>query len=97
MLVRSWPIEQCVVRIYRFDEQGSAVYDAKRDIRLIEQRGHSAEHPILANIPVTRYLEFKVEVQRLEPEQRLRPESDRRGICEADYSIPSRRMQAAEP
>ena len=30
--------------------------DAKRDIRLIEQRGHSADHPILASMPEPRYL-----------------------------------------
>lgn len=33
-----------------------AARDAKRDIRLIEQRGHSADHPILASMPETRYL-----------------------------------------
>lgn len=30
--------------------------DAKREIRLIEQRGQSADHPILASMPETRYL-----------------------------------------
>jgi 23S rRNA (cytosine1962-C5)-methyltransferase len=30
--------------------------DAKRDIRLIEQRGQSADHPILGSMPETRYL-----------------------------------------
>jgi 23S rRNA (cytosine1962-C5)-methyltransferase len=29
---------------------------AKRDIRLIEQRGQSADHPILVGMPETRYL-----------------------------------------
>lgn len=33
-----------------------AARDAKRDIRLIEQRGQSADHPILASMPETRYL-----------------------------------------
>lgn len=37
--------------------------DAKRDIRLIEQRGQSADHPILASMPETRYLKcFIVQV-----------------------------------
>jgi len=36
---------------------------AKRDIRLIEQRGQSADHPILASMPETRYLKcFIVQV-----------------------------------
>ncbi len=40
-----------------------AARDAKRDIRLIEQRGHSADHPILADMPETRYLKcFIVQV-----------------------------------
>lgn len=30
--------------------------DARREIRLIEQRGQSADHPILAGMPETRYL-----------------------------------------
>lgn len=30
--------------------------DAKREIRLIEQRGQSADHPMLASMPETRYL-----------------------------------------
>lgn len=30
--------------------------DARREIRLIEQRGQSADHPILASMPETRYL-----------------------------------------
>lgn len=30
--------------------------DAKREIRLIEQRGQSADHPVLAGMPETRYL-----------------------------------------
>lgn len=39
------------------------VRDAKRDIRLIEQRGQSADHPILASMPETRYLKcFIVQV-----------------------------------
>ncbi|UVT17162.1 MAG: class I SAM-dependent rRNA methyltransferase [Nitrospira sp.] len=33
-----------------------AALDAKRDIRLIEQRGQSPDHPILAGMPETRYL-----------------------------------------
>ena len=33
-----------------------AARDAKREIRLIEQRGQSADHPILASMPETRYL-----------------------------------------
>ena len=33
-----------------------AARDAKRDIRLIEQRGQSADHPILDSMPETRYL-----------------------------------------
>lgn len=40
-----------------------AAHDAKRDIRLIEQRGQSADHPILASMPETRYLKcFIVQV-----------------------------------
>ncbi len=35
-----------------------AARDAKRDIRLIEQRGQSADHPILASMPETRYLKY---------------------------------------
>ena len=33
-----------------------AAQDAKRQIRLIEQRGQSRDHPILASMPETRYL-----------------------------------------
>ena len=33
-----------------------AARDAKRDVRLIEQRGQSGDHPILASMPETRYL-----------------------------------------
>jgi 23S rRNA (cytosine1962-C5)-methyltransferase len=33
-----------------------AARDAKRDIRLIEQRGQGPDHPILASMPETRYL-----------------------------------------
>jgi len=40
-----------------------AARDAKRDIRLIEQRGQSADHPILSSMPETRYLKcFIVQV-----------------------------------
>lgn len=40
-----------------------AARDAKRELRLIEQRGHSADHPILASMPETRYLKcFIVQV-----------------------------------
>ena len=40
-----------------------AARDAKRDIRLIEQRGQSADHPILAGMPETGYLKcFIVQV-----------------------------------
>ncbi|MBM4126773.1 MAG: class I SAM-dependent rRNA methyltransferase [Nitrospira sp.] len=40
-----------------------AARDAKRDIRLIEQRGQSADHPMLASMPETRYLKcFFVQV-----------------------------------
>ncbi|MDF0651504.1 MAG: class I SAM-dependent rRNA methyltransferase [Nitrospira sp.] len=40
-----------------------AARDARRDIRLIEQRGQSADHPILADVPETRYLKcFIVQV-----------------------------------
>ncbi|MFO0776357.1 MAG: class I SAM-dependent rRNA methyltransferase [Nitrospira sp.] len=40
-----------------------AARDAKRDIRLIVQRGQSADHPILASMPETRYLKcFIVQV-----------------------------------
>jgi 23S rRNA (cytosine1962-C5)-methyltransferase len=31
-------------------------HNAKRDIRLIEQRGQSADRPILASMPEPRYL-----------------------------------------
>jgi 23S rRNA (cytosine1962-C5)-methyltransferase len=30
--------------------------DAKREVRLIEQRGQSGDHPVLASMPETRYL-----------------------------------------
>ncbi len=33
-----------------------AARDARREIRLIEQRGQAADHPILASMPETRYL-----------------------------------------
>jgi 23S rRNA (cytosine1962-C5)-methyltransferase len=33
-----------------------AARDAKREVRLIEQRGQSGDHPILASMPETRYL-----------------------------------------
>jgi 23S rRNA (cytosine1962-C5)-methyltransferase len=33
-----------------------AARDAKREVRLIEQRGQSADHPTLASMPETRYL-----------------------------------------
>src|SRR6185437_3043021 len=40
-----------------------AARDAKRDIRLIEERGQSVDHPILAGMPETRYLKcFIVQV-----------------------------------
>ena len=40
-----------------------AARDARRDILLIEQRGQSADHPILASMPETRYLKcFIVQV-----------------------------------
>ena len=40
-----------------------AARDAKREIRLIEQRSHSADHPILASMPETKYLKcFIVQV-----------------------------------
>lgn len=40
-----------------------AARDARRDIRLIEQRGQSPDHPILASMPETRYLKcFIVQV-----------------------------------
>ncbi|NOU12134.1 MAG: hypothetical protein HOO98_19265 [Nitrospira sp.] len=40
-----------------------AARDAKREIRLIEQRGQSSDHPILASMPETRYLKcFIVQV-----------------------------------
>src|SRR5215217_169202 len=33
-----------------------AAHDAKREFRLVEQRGQSADHPVLASMPETRYL-----------------------------------------
>ena len=40
-----------------------AARDAKRHIRLIEQRGQGPDHPILASMPETRYLKcFIVQV-----------------------------------
>jgi len=33
-----------------------AAHDARKEFRLIEQRGQSADHPILASMPETRYL-----------------------------------------
>ncbi len=35
---------------------GRAAQDAKRQIRLLEQRGQAADHPVLASMPETRYL-----------------------------------------
>jgi 23S rRNA (cytosine1962-C5)-methyltransferase len=33
-----------------------AARDAKRQVRLLEQRGQASDHPILAAMPETRYL-----------------------------------------
>ena len=33
-----------------------AAHDARREVRLIEQRGQSGDHPILASMPESRYL-----------------------------------------
>ena len=33
-----------------------AAHDARREVRLIEQRGQSADHPVLSSMPETRYL-----------------------------------------
>ena len=35
-----------------------AARDAKRQIRLLEQRGQASDHPILASMPETRYLKY---------------------------------------
>ena len=35
---------------------GRAAQDAKRSVRLLEQRGQASDHPILASMPETRYL-----------------------------------------
>jgi 23S rRNA (cytosine1962-C5)-methyltransferase len=35
---------------------GQAAHDAKRQVRLLEQRGQASDHPILASMPETRYL-----------------------------------------
>lgn len=35
---------------------GRAAQDAKRQVRLLEQRGQASDHPILASMPETRYL-----------------------------------------
>ena len=35
-----------------------AVRDAKRQVRLLEQRGQASDHPILATMPETRYLKY---------------------------------------
>ena len=35
---------------------GRAARDAKRQVRLLEQRGQASDHPILASMPETRYL-----------------------------------------
>ena len=35
-----------------------AARDAKRQVRLLEQRGQASDHPILATMPETRYLKF---------------------------------------
>ena len=50
------PVERCAARISLLERQGADARDAKRDIRMIEQRGQSADHPILASMPETRYL-----------------------------------------
>jgi 23S rRNA (cytosine1962-C5)-methyltransferase len=35
-----------------------AARDAKRQVRLLEQRGQASDHPILATMPETRYLKY---------------------------------------
>ena len=35
---------------------GRAAHDAKRPVRLLEQRGQASDHPVLAGMPETRYL-----------------------------------------
>lgn len=35
---------------------GRAAHDAKRQVRLLEQRGQASDHPVLASMPETRYL-----------------------------------------
>lgn len=35
---------------------GRAAQDAKRQVRLLEQRGQASDHPVLASMPETRYL-----------------------------------------
>jgi len=35
-----------------------AARDAKRQVRLLEQRGQARDHPILATMPETRYLKY---------------------------------------
>jgi len=35
---------------------GRAAQDAKRSVRLLEQRGQASDHPILVTMPETRYL-----------------------------------------
>jgi 23S rRNA (cytosine1962-C5)-methyltransferase len=35
---------------------GRAAQDAKRQVRLLEQRGQASDHPILLSMPETRYL-----------------------------------------
>jgi 23S rRNA (cytosine1962-C5)-methyltransferase len=42
---------------------GRAAQDAKRTVRLLEQRGQASDHPVLAAMPETRYLKcFSVQV-----------------------------------
>jgi len=42
---------------------GRAAQDAKRQVRLLEQRGQASDHPVLASMPETRYLKcFIVQV-----------------------------------
>ena len=45
-----------VSELHFWQALGRAAQDAKRQVRLLEQRGQASDHPVLASMPETRYL-----------------------------------------
>lgn len=45
-----------VSELHFWQTLGRAAHDAKRQVRLLEQRGQASDHPVLASMPETRYL-----------------------------------------